>query len=391
MLCEFLLRDFPNNGDDSVSQAFAAYGGHTRDLYDNIIDQVNNSPETMKTKRGITKINNIFDEYAGIPLAEREFKPPPGTKVFKSIGTVKAEGSYDPHPKLTPKAKAAPPISPETIQRLNRFPPGTDPNDAKGIISPISPHQQEPMNWPLAHKPEGFGKGSRGSKIPCDVRDVRIGDGSVLPPPHARFPSYRDVAAASSGLGLSMAERKRGLPQVSLPGQAGPGPTGPIETSVEDIKLNPNRPMDERDNAWPPGRLDEASRRITTYLRHGSQDRRYNIHGPDGYARVALFIQLPEMRNVSTDRHVIELVLKSHNPIIMTNASGDRIRAIQGHTLEQFNISELYNKINTHEDFINHPKWVGRGIPDHLVLEISNENHSDQWRRIGTFPPSLPA
>ena len=35
------------------------------------------------------------------------------------------------------------------------------------------------------------------------------------------------------------------------------------------------------------------------------------------------------------------------------------------------NISELYAKINTHEDFTNHPKWVGRGVPDNLVLEIS--------------------
>ena len=221
----------------------------------------------MKTKRGFTKISNIFDESAGITVAEKEFTPPPGVKMFKSIGMVKPDGTYEPHPTLTPKAKAAPPLSPETMKRLNRFPPGTSPSDAKGIIYPTSPHQQAPMNWPLAHKPEGHGKGSRGNKIPCDSRDVRIGDGSVLPP-HERA-SYKEVASAS---GLSNAERRRGLPQVSLPSQAGPGPTVPINVSVADITLNPDRPMDARDDAWPPGRLEEAPRRITAYLRHGSQD-----------------------------------------------------------------------------------------------------------------------
>ena len=116
----------------------------------------------------------------------------------------------------------------------------------------------------------------------------------MLPPAHARSQSYRDVAAAS-GSGASGSGPRRGLPQVNLPGQAGPGPAGPIKTSVEDIKLNPNRPIDAGDNAWPPGRLDEASKRIATFLRHGSQDRRYNIHGPDGYVRVAVFVQLPEI------------------------------------------------------------------------------------------------
>ena len=236
VLCECLLREFLNNDDDGISQAFAAYGDNARDLYDNIIDQINKSPEIMNNKRGYSKINNIFDECAGITIGGRGFMPPPGVKVFKSIGMVKLDGTYEPHPKLTPKAKAAPPLSPETMKRLNRFPPGIDPNDAKGIISPTSSHQQVLMNWPLAHKPEGHGKGSRGNEILCDSRDVRIGDGSVLPPPGARSASYRDVAAASSG--LSNVELRRGLPQVSLPGQAGPGHTGPVNVSVPDITVS---------------------------------------------------------------------------------------------------------------------------------------------------------
>ena len=197
----------------------------------------------------------------------------------------------------------------------------------------------------------------------------------MLAPAHARSQSYRDVALAS-GSGASGSGLRRGFPQVNLPGQAGPGPAGPIKTSVEDIKLNPNRPIDADDNAWPAGQVEEASRRINAYLRHGSLDKRYNIHRLGGYVRVAVFVQLPEMKSINIDQRVIEFVLKSNSPRIMTNASGGRIRAIQGHTLEQFSISELHDKIITLEDYINHPKWVGRGIPDHLVLEITEETTS---------------
>ena len=147
VLCEYLLREYFNNAAEEVEQVFEAYGNSTRDLYDNIIEQINSSPETMKTKRSYSKINNIFNEYAGTTIEEREFMPPPGVKVFKSIGEVKFNGVFEKHPMLTP-AKAPPPLSPETIKRLNRFPPGIDPNDAKGIISPTSPNQQVLMNWP---------------------------------------------------------------------------------------------------------------------------------------------------------------------------------------------------------------------------------------------------
>ena len=100
------------------------------------------------------------------------------------------------------------------------------------------------MNWPLAKKPEGFGKGSRGNKIPCNVQEIRIGDGSVLPPAHARSKSYRYVATAS-GSGASGSGLRRGLPQVNLPGQAGPGPAEPsrlvlrISHSIPTVPLTP--------------------------------------------------------------------------------------------------------------------------------------------------------
>ena len=105
--------------------------------------------------------------------------------MFKHVGLVKADGTFAPLPTLTPKMKApGPPSSPP---RVNRFPPGTDPNDTSGIISRTSPERKEPMNWPKAQRPTGSDRGI--NKIPCNVQDVRIGDGSVLPPAHARSKS----------------------------------------------------------------------------------------------------------------------------------------------------------------------------------------------------------
>ena len=126
---------------------------------------------------------------------------------------------------------------------------------------------------------------------------------------------------------------------------------------------------------------------LPTYVTVGRT--RYNVHSSDGYARVAVFIQLPEMLRFKIDQRVLELILMSHSPRIMTNDSGDRIRAIQGHSLERFDTDELYEKVNTLEEYVHHPKWGDRDAPDQLVLEFTNENHLDQWRRLGTFVPSV--
>ena len=130
----FCSENIFNNSAEEVDRVFTAYGPNTRDLYYNIIDQINHGPEILQSKQGISRINNIFCENAGIAIGDRGFKTPEGIIIFKSVGIVKADDTW-PHPTLTPKAKAAPPSSPET---MNRFPPGTDPNDTKGIISPTS-------------------------------------------------------------------------------------------------------------------------------------------------------------------------------------------------------------------------------------------------------------
>ena len=240
------------------------------------------------------------------------------------------------------------------------------------------------MNWPMANRPAGSGKGSRGKKIPTNPREVVVGDGSVLPPAHARSKSYRDVAVASGS------SQGRTLPQVNLPGQARPGsgPNEPIKVDVPDIELEVPRPLDEGDNAWIP-RINGVSKVVTAYLRHGGQDKKYNVHSSDGYVRVAVFIQLPEMKRLKIDQRVLELILMSASPRIMTNDSGDRIRAIQGHSLERFHIDELYEKINSLEEYVHHSRWEGGDVPDQLVLELAYENHLDQWRRVGTFVPSI--
>ena len=129
-------------------------------------------------------ISNIFDEYAGISIADRGFQAPGGINIFKSIGLVKASGTFEPHPTLTPKAKAPLPSSPKL---KNRFPPGTGPNDASGVISPTSPERKELMNWPRANRPAGSGRGI--NKLPTNPKDVVVGDGSVPPPAHARSKS----------------------------------------------------------------------------------------------------------------------------------------------------------------------------------------------------------
>ena len=316
----------------------------------------------MKSKRPFTRINNIVNQYAGITLEDRAFDAPPGVKVFKAIGEISTDGNYRAYPSLLP-AKAPPATSPSP-KRTVSFPPGTDPNEKRGMISPTFPTPVQ-LNWPHAQKIEG--KGSRGNKIPSDTKDVRIADASVRPP-SARAPSYSAVA---SGSGLALAERGRVLPQVDLPGQGGPAPaaTTVVNINVPDIKLDISRPG-PRDGAWPPSRVEEAPRVIIAYLRHGSDDARYNFQGTDGYIRVALFVQLPMISKVGTDQHVIELVLKSPNPRIVMDDSGTRIRAIQGHSMARFNIAELYTEITSLERFKSDPIWAGR-VPDHLVIEIS--------------------
>ena len=285
MLCSFLLKELLNSSSEEVAEICKNYGDNYRDLYDNIIEKINNDPTTIRSKHGLSRINNTFDEYAGVSIAERGFQAPEGIKVFKHVGLVKADGTFAPLPTLTPKMKA--PMPPSSPPRVNRFPPGTDPNDTSGIISPTSPERKEPMNWPKAQRPTGSGRGI--NKIPCDTKDVRIEDGSVFPPAHARSKSYRGVAM---GKGV---DHGRSLPSVALPGQAGSSSDDQrINTGVPDIKIDVHRDITPYESSAWASLIDETSKFVTTYLRHGVPDKRYNVHTQDGYVRAAILVQLPE-------------------------------------------------------------------------------------------------
>ena len=119
------------------------------------------------------------------------------------------------------------------------------------------------------------------------------------------------------------------------------------------------------------------------------QDKRFNVHTKDGYVRVAILIQLPEFRKNKVDHKILELVMMSALPGIMMSPDGTRLKAIQGHTLEWFDIDRLYERINTLEEYANHPLWRGEDPPDQLVFELNNENHLDNWRRMGSFAPRV--
>ena len=82
MLCSFLLRELLNISNEEIEQVSKNYGDNYRDLYDNIIERVNNDPTTTQSKHGLSRISNIFDEYAGVSLADRGFQAPEGIKVL---------------------------------------------------------------------------------------------------------------------------------------------------------------------------------------------------------------------------------------------------------------------------------------------------------------------
>ena len=83
MLCSFLLKELLNASNEEIEKVFKNYGDNYRDLYDNIIERINNDPTTIRSKHGLSRISNIFDEYAGISIADRGFQAPEGIKVFK--------------------------------------------------------------------------------------------------------------------------------------------------------------------------------------------------------------------------------------------------------------------------------------------------------------------
>ena len=120
MLCKFLLKDLLDQTDEHIEATFEVYGDNLRDLYDVIIEAINNEPGIMQRKHSVTRINNIFDDYAGIAPEQRAYKAPADLKVFKHVGHTTHDGGFAPVPSLTPSLKAPPARSPI---RTVAFPP----------------------------------------------------------------------------------------------------------------------------------------------------------------------------------------------------------------------------------------------------------------------------
>ena len=199
MMCRWLMKELLEQSDEDIDSTIASYGDNWRELYDSVIDAINENPGIMKAKHKQSMINNIFDDYAGIAPEQRAFQAPAGIKVFKHVGHTTHDGAFAPIPSLTPgtKAKATPAKSPV---RMVPFPP-TDPSaKPMGYTSPTSPGGREAeLEWPMK---QGFLDHAEGNRIAMDragdrklnqsckiptslrqeVRDVRIGDGSVRDP-----------------------------------------------------------------------------------------------------------------------------------------------------------------------------------------------------------------
>ena len=150
----------------------------------------------MQRKHGHSRINNIFDDYAGIAPEQRAFTAPADLKVFRHVGFATHDGGFKaPVPDLTPMHKAPTARSPI---RYVPFPP-TDPStNPMGFTSPTSPGGRETsFVWPLKQSfleqtedrrlvkdLTGDRRLNPSCKIPTahrqEVRDVRIGDGLSL-------------------------------------------------------------------------------------------------------------------------------------------------------------------------------------------------------------------
>ena len=187
-------------------------------------------------------------------------------------------------------------------------------------------------------------------------------------------------------------DQGRSLPEVALPGRWSFGSDGQkIVTDVPDIEFNVLRDIAEYESdAWLPDRINKASKFVTTYLRHGTGGKRYNVHSPDGYVRVVILVQLPELKRNSVNVELLELIMMHAQSRIMMNDEGTKLKAIQGHTLmNRFDINLLYKEIKSMDHYVHRPMWRNADPPDQLVYELNHENYMGNWKRVGTFAPSV--
>ena len=59
MLCKWLLQELLDQTDEDMETTFVAYGDNFRELYDTIIDSINNEPGITQHKHGHSRINYL--------------------------------------------------------------------------------------------------------------------------------------------------------------------------------------------------------------------------------------------------------------------------------------------------------------------------------------------
>ena len=243
------------------------------------------------------------------------YNPPSGVKIFKAIGHVYEDGTYRDFSFLT----EAPKSEPASPKHMFGIPSGAAIKEGKGIISPTSP-PHGPIQWPVRQTSRGKSE-TRGDKIPNDIKEVRFTNASVRPPSQRQhdsrdFPVHRHTGERASSS------------HQDLPAAADPNPrvVAVIDMEAPEITLEPSHMSvshtvqgPEGPEVWLQSRVDAASKVVTSYLRHGTKDPKYDLHGTDGYISVGLLVQLPLMKVNSISKQVIELILRCTNTRLATD------------------------------------------------------------------------
>ena len=74
---------------------------------------------------------------------------------------------------------------------------------------------------------------------------------------------------------------------------------------------------------------------------------------------MSLLVQLPLMIAHGINKQVIELILRSPNTRLATDATRTLVRAIQGHSMLRYNIDKLHTELKALAEFSNGPVWAG--------------------------------
>ena len=172
ILTEFMAKEFLDLKPEKIAKLLEQFGVPThpariRELYDVVIASIESTSNAKLGRMKLDKMVNIFNAYSGTNPEKREYPTPDGVKTFEANGEF-CDGRCRKYVKLTP----APAPAPQSPTNTTPFPPIVRPADARGIVSPTSPPEQEAgtIQWPMRPKPTTNDDGER------------VADASVCPP-----------------------------------------------------------------------------------------------------------------------------------------------------------------------------------------------------------------